>query len=64
MPTPLTQESIPNLHRSPDTPDASGVYNASGTHNAYPVKAAEKANPQEDSVMEDTPYIEVVIAST
>ncbi|MCJ1347114.1 hypothetical protein MMC31_005335 [Peltigera leucophlebia] len=66
-PTPLTQEGIPNPHRenqSPDAPDASGAHDASGTHNAHPVEAAERANPQEDSAVEDTPHAEVEIAST
>ena len=67
MPIPLTQESIPNLHRenqSPDAPNASGAHDASGTHNAYLAKVVERANPQEDSEIEDTPHAKVEIAST
>lgn len=63
-PTPLTQEGIPNPHRSPDAPDRSGAYDASGTHNRHPVEAVERANPQENSAMEDTPHAEIAIAST
>ena len=59
--TPLTQEGIPNAHRENQSPD---VPDASGTHNAYPKEAVERDNPQEDSVIEDTPHAKVEIAST
>lgn len=44
-PTRLIPEGIPNPHQLLDALDASGVHNASGTHNTQPVEAIERAHP-------------------